>query len=202
MVTTIDCVQCPFCGMYRPISKATFKHGDPMTLGIVSTRECRGKKGFVGIGTKTLRSTLPENQPLVDELVDMSSGIILAVMEENIPCRTPAIILKYQDLEKAVRSDRPADDELRFKLDDANKEISRLISRVNNLIDKNEGLGSDADDFRNEVSRLKSRVNVLLHKNEGGGFATDDLERKIRRLESSNRRLRSEVKAYEDASFV
>jgi len=173
-----------------------------MTLGIVSTRECRGKKGFVGVGTKTLRSTLPENQLLVDELVDMSSGIIIAVMEENIPCHTPAIILKYQDLEKAVRSDQPADDEIRFKLDDADRYSKLVDAEAHRLRSKSETLGFDLDAANREISQLKSRVTSLLHKNEGSSFGTDDLERKIRRLESSNRRLRSEVKAYEEASFV
>lgn len=175
MTSYVEYLVCPFCGKTTPLTKSlgSFKVGDPAELAWIQTRECKGRKGFCKIETKTLRDKIKEYQHLADELVDFCSGILMVTMEENLPVHKPVFIQQFQKLKKQILEGTPEEESIRFELDDSKRRIKQLSMQ------------------------LKKEKQIA----EGKTFEVVDLKRENQKLKDEIRRLKHQIHAYERASF-
>jgi len=201
MSTFVEYLVCPICGKSTPLKKASYKVGDPAELGWIQVRECRGKKGFCTVETKTLRDNIKECQRLADELVDFCSGVLTIVLEENLKVHKPSFLQKYEQLQRQIEKGTPEEEEMRFQMDDNLREIKRLKAELKEVKDMYEYLSVKYDDIIKENKHLKSELKRERNSHEGRTFEVADLKRENQRLKDQNRALRYQLQSYEKASF-
>lgn len=202
MSTLVEYIVCPICGKTTPTKTGSYKIGDPVELGWIQTRECRGKKGFCTIETKTLRDNIKAYQKFADELVDFCSGVLMVVMEENLPIHKPTFILKYEDLDRQLQKGIPEIENITIELDDMKKQNSKLkmdLQYANSTCDEYRLI---RDDLVRKNEDLNSRLNSTTYREESHAFKTDDQTREIERLKCKLRDKNRIIQQYENNSLI
>ena len=183
------------------MKKASYKVGDPMDMGFIQIRECRGKKGFCKTDEKTLRESIEEYPWLVDQLVDMASGILMCVHEERLPVHKPAFLLQFEELQRKQRETTKEDDSIRFQLDDTTRELAKLKEELKKEREYGDFIRPEYDRVHRENMRLKEELKNVRRRGEGHGFELDDARREINRLRDENARLKRDLQRYESISL-
>jgi len=206
MPTLVEYIVCPICGKTSPVKTGSYKIGDPMELGWIQIRECRGKKGFCTIETKTLRDNIKAYQKFADELVDFCSGVLMVVLEENLPVHKPVFLLKYEDISRQLNegmSKVTTDlEDITFKVEDLEKENSKLksdLQSVNADFDTYRLIGADL--FRKNED-LTERLNSTASREERYVFKADDNSGEIASLKRELKNKKMIIQEYEDNSLL
>jgi len=202
MSTLIEYIGCPICGKTSPTKTGSFKIGDPAELGWIQIRECRGKKGFCTIETKLLRDNIKDYQKFADELVDFCSGVLMVVMEENLPIHKPTFILKYEDLDRQLHEGIPEIENTAIELDDLQRENATLLAKLQRANENLDEYRLIRDDLIRKNEDLITKLNSTTHREESHTFKTDDQTREIRILKRQLKDKNRIIQQYEDNSLI
>ena len=203
-------VTCCFCGKSSPISSASFKKGIAEDLGALNIHECRGRKGFPLVSQTPLIQHIddPQVQSLLEQMGDMASGVLMVIMEHELPIYKPGLLRLYESLKRRVGEERKerdnVEDALRSDLDEANNKVLDLQTEVQKAYDELDRRRSDADELSETKRKLIEEIKIVKKKlQEYTGWEREknrlnyiitDQQRRIQQLEQ-------DIKMYEEASY-
>jgi len=203
-------VTCCFCGKSSPISSASFKKGIVEDLGALTIHECRGRKGFPLVSQTPLIQHIhdPQVHRLIEEMGDMASGVLMIIMDHELPIYKPGLLRLYEDLKKKIgeeiRERDNIEDSFRSDLDEACNKVLNLqvdLQKAHNELDR---MRSDADEstvtkrsYIEEINMLKKELQEYAgweREKNRLTYTITDQERRIQQLEQ-------DIKMYEEASY-
>lgn len=84
-MTTANYYQCPICMLHSPVKRFPERILiDPELLGHIHIRECRGKKGFVGIGRKDFIDCVEEYPEVYARIKDIILGLTHSLFKHEL----------------------------------------------------------------------------------------------------------------------
>ena len=210
------------CGKTSPLygKKTTLKSLHEVSdLALISARRCIGRGGFVriknaaGVDVEPVPLSSRLSDPvclrLANELIDLSSGLLTIVWENNVPVTMPSLLKKMQRLSDGAAREIMEDEDRRFKVDDYARGISSLEAENKRLLDWKESASLRIADYESEVFMLTKQVGEVTQSDDCFRLQHDDLVRENNRLREENNRLRKDlhyrdevIRMYENRSLM
>jgi len=147
--STMECITCVFCGKSTPVkSIRSLKKGNPMTLGWLEVRACLGRPkkrkkgekkwkkptgGFPCISKTNLVDHMTTHKQYINQLVDLSSGIIMYIMQSRLPVEKPPVILLIEEKNREIKSLTDQVKDLTFQLGNAKGQLEDVMPELREL---------------------------------------------------------------------
>jgi len=177
---------------------------NPRDMGLITTRECRGKRGLPVVSKQPFNDVIDEFPEIKDRLVDVSLGLVSSLYGYGFVKNVD--LPNFDELDKRDQEIDVSEEKLTEIKEQKDVELNELEDKYNKLKDSKDEIINDLEYKYNRLKdiRIENSDNTLLEKHnnlirkynglrERFSELIDERDERINELEDENNKLNDEL---------